>query len=186
MSTRPNWSRFVLGICLFTFISISFHSVHVYPQGSLASMAEAAVKSSVEQKAEEDLLEELFPYSSRTAPVGFESADLITASTYVFSAHMGVALDDMSSRTTLLGGPTLDHDASPVTNIGFDFWYDGVRHSQFSVNANGLARLGSTVVATTFNNSTSGLNTTTNAPKIAPYFEDMCTGSNGRVHYKVL
>ena len=75
---------------------------------------------------------------------------------------------------------------SAVTNIGFDFWYDGVRFSQFSVNANGLARLGATAVGTTFNNSTSGLDTVTNAPKIAPYFEDLCTGASGKIHYKVV
>lgn len=113
------------------------------------------------------------------------SEQLITASSYAFSSANSVALDDMSSGTTQLVAAGQDDTASPVTNIGFDFFYDGVRHTQFSVNANGLARLGPVVVATTFNNSTSGLGTTTNAPKIAPYFEDLCVGTNGKVHYKV-
>ncbi len=113
------------------------------------------------------------------------SSNLITASTYGFLTSNAV-LEDMSSGTTQLVGPGVDDTASPVTNIGFDFWYDGVRHSQFSINANGLARLGSVVVGTTFNNSTSGLNTVTNAPKIAPYFEDLCVGTNGKVHFKTV
>lgn len=74
-----------------------------------------------------------------------------------------------------------------MTNIGFDFWYDGVRFTQFSCNANGICRLGGTVVTTEFDNgsATFGFNTTTNAPKIAPYFDDLWTGTNGKVHFKV-
>ena len=71
--------------------------------------------------------------------------DLITAGTYPFTSASGVALEDMSSGTTQLVGPSQDDTASPFTNIGFDYWYDGVRTSQFSVNANGLLRLGPTV-----------------------------------------
>lgn len=112
--------------------------------------------------------------------------DLITATSYVYSTSTGVALEDMSSGTTQLVGGGADDTASAVTNIGFDFVYDGVRHSQFSINVNGLMRLGSTAVGTTFNNSTDGLGTVTNAPKIAPYFEDLCTGSTGGVRYKVV
>jgi hypothetical protein len=111
--------------------------------------------------------------------------DLITATTYAFSSASGVALEDMSTGTTQLVGPSLDDTASAVTNIGFDFWYDGVRFTQFSVNANGLSRLGATVVSGAFDNST-GFATVTNAPKIAPYFEDLCTGSNGNVRFKVI
>jgi hypothetical protein len=113
------------------------------------------------------------------------SADLITATTYLFTASTGVALEDMSSGTTQLVAPSVDDTASAVTNIGFDFWYDGVRHTQFSVNANGLVRLGPLAVSTVFTNST-GFATTTNAPKIAPYFDDLCVGSDGRVHFKVI
>ncbi len=81
---------------------------------------------------------------SPTADPG--SADLITAGTYAFLAQTSISLEDMSSGTTQLVGPSSDDTASAVTNIGFDFWYDGVRQTQFSINANGLARLGSTVI----------------------------------------
>lgn len=116
------------------------------------------------------------------------NAQLISAATYSFLSLSGVALEDMSSGTTQLIGPGLDDTASPVTNLGFDFWYDGVRFTQFSCNANGLCRLGGTVVTGAFDNgsATTGFATTTNSPKIAPYFEDLCTGTNGRIHYKVV
>jgi hypothetical protein len=96
----------------------------------------------------------------------------------------GVALEDMSSGTTQLVPASSDDTASAVTNIGFDLWFDGVRATQFSCNANGICRLGATVVTTAFDNST-GFASTTNAPKIAPFFEDLCVGTNGKVHYKV-
>ncbi len=115
------------------------------------------------------------------------SSNLISATTYAFTSGAGVGLEDMSSGTTLLVGANLDDNASAVTNIGFDFWYDGVRFTQYSVNANGLCRLGSVSVTTEFDNGsgTFGFNTTTNAPKIAPYFDDLWTGTNGKVHFKV-
>lgn len=103
---------------------------------------------------------------------------MITAGTYFFSTQTVVLLEDMSSGTIQLVGPSIDDTASAVTNIGFDFFYDGTRYTKFSVNANGLARLGATVVGTTFSNS---LATTTNAPKIAGFFDDLCTGSNGKI-----
>ena len=110
------------------------------------------------------------------------SSDLITVTSYPMTALAGVLLEDMSSGTTELLGPNLDDTASAVTNIGFDFWFDGVRATEFSCNPNGLCRLGPVVVTTTFTNS---LATTTAAPKIAPFWDDLCTGANGKVHYKV-
>jgi hypothetical protein len=108
---------------------------------------------------------------------------VVAATTYPFAAASGVALEDMTSGTTQLVAASQDDTASPVTNIGFDFWYDGVRATQFSVNANGLMRLGAAAVSTGFTNS---LATTTDAPKIGAYWEDQCTGANGKVHYKVV
>ena len=39
-----------------------------------------------------------------------------------------------------------DDGVSVVTNIGFTFTYAGTAYTQFSVNANGLMRLGATAV----------------------------------------
>src|SRR6266404_1744940 len=109
--------------------------------------------------------------------------DLITVTTYAFTNDSAVALEDMSSGTTQLVAANLDDTPSVVTNIGFEFWYDGVRFTQFSVNANGLCRLGPAVIDTAFTNS---LGSTTDAPKIAPYWDDLWTGTNGKVHFKVI
>jgi hypothetical protein len=54
--------------------------------------------------------------------------------------------------------------------------------TQFSANANGLMRFGGTAVSTGFTNS---LASTTDAPKIGAYWDDLCTGTNGKVHFKV-
>lgn len=128
------------------------------------------------------------PGAEGTAAPSGEGVALVSAGTYAFSALGGVALEDMSTGTTQLVGPNLDDTASPVTNIGFDFWYDGVRFTQFSVNSNGLCKLGPVAITTSFDNAsaTTGFATTTNAPKIAPYYDDLWTGTNGKVHFKVL
>lgn len=109
---------------------------------------------------------------------------LITLTTYPMTVGTDT-LVDMSSGTTQLVAPSADDTASPLTDIGFDFFFDGVRHSQFSVNPNGLAKLGGPVITTAFNNAT-GFAVTTNAPKLAPYFDDLCVGSDGEVRYKVI
>jgi hypothetical protein len=116
------------------------------------------------------------------------SPEAVSAASYPFSSLSGVALEDMSSGTTQLIAPDQDDTASTVQNIGFDFWFDGLRNTQFSVNANGLMRLGGTVVSTSFiNDSTlTGFTTTTNNPKLAPYYDDLWVGTNGKVHFKVI
>jgi len=123
------------------------------------------------------------PSSALLVAVGGKSAELIASGTYAFAATTGAALEDMSSGTRLLLAADQDDAPSAVTPIGFDFFYDGVRQTQFSVNANGLMRLGVAAVATTFAN---GLTTTTNSPQIAPYWDDLFLGNNGRIHYKVV
>jgi hypothetical protein len=111
-----------------------------------------------------------------------DSMNLINAATYVFSSQNGVSLEDMSSGTTSVVPAGSDDGNSTLQNIGFDFWYDGTRHATFGVNANGLVRLGAVVSGLNFTNS---LATTTEAPKIAAYWEDICVGASGQVHYKV-
>jgi hypothetical protein len=179
---------FRFGVTLFalSFLSLSLLGLRTFSQERPASPAEAIVRSVDEGEKQNELVEQLFPYASKAFPVDLPTNNVISSGTYAFTALTGIALEDMSSGTTQLVGPNADDTVSAVTNIGFDFWYDGVRQSQFSINANGLARLGSTVIGGTFNNSTSGLDTVTNAPKIAPYFEDLCTGPSGKVHYKVV
>ena len=172
--------NFRYAVLVAAFVFTSFTAVTAQRAVSAVSdrVSEAADKSGkgAERSARPDLLS------------GPPSLDLISAATYPMTVANGVALEDMSTGTTQLVAPGVDDTASPVTNMGFEFWYDGVRHNLFSVNANGLARLGGTAVTTAFDNAsgTGGFATTTNAPKIAPYFEDMCVGTNGKIHYKVV
>ncbi|HEY6193854.1 MAG TPA: putative Ig domain-containing protein, partial [Candidatus Eisenbacteria bacterium] len=80
-------------------------------------------------------------------------------------------------------GPNLDDSSSPVTTIGFDFWFVGTRYTQFSVSSNGLMKLGPNQVGNTaVNDLTSGVN----VPQITPYWDDLRIGTDGQVRYKVV
>ena len=68
-------------------------------------------------------------------------------SNYTFTTATDDALTDMTGSAQLLGAD-LDDIASPVTSIGFDFYFQGVRYGQFSVNDNGALRLGPVSVQT--------------------------------------
>jgi hypothetical protein len=122
----------------------------------------------------------LSPTGESAAP---PSANLINAGTYAFTSSTGNALEDMSSGTTLLLAADTDDASSVVSSIGFEFWFDGVRQTLFSANANGLIRLGPAAVANTGTNS---LADTTVQPSIAPYWDDLWVGNNGKVHYKIV
>src|ERR1051326_6475585 len=106
-----------------------------------------------------------------------------SASNYSFSTATNASFTDMSSGTTQLIGPDVDDTATALTNIGFDFFFDAIQYSQFSVNDNGLIRLGGVVQ--------------TGAPYKALDQHSIplitAVGSNqrthavdGKVHYKVL
>ena len=123
------------------------------------------------------------PASGQSQEPAVFSPDAITVGTYPFTNFSAIALEDMSSGTTQLVGSNQEDTASSVTSIGFDFWFDGVRQTQFSVNANGLLRLGSSAVGTTSGNNLASI---TNVPQIAPYWDDLYTGTNGKIHFKVV
>jgi len=108
------------------------------------------------------------------------NSQTINGTTYPFTTSTGVSLDDMSSGTTLLVGANVDDAQSSLVPIGFDFWFNGVRTSTFSVNSNGLMRVGAasgTGFSNAFASALSGF--------IMPYWDDMWTGTNGKVHSKV-
>ncbi len=106
---------------------------------------------------------------------------LISASTYAFT-RSGFAPTSLTTPTTLIG-PNSDNVASAVTDIGFTFWFAGSPYTQFSVSENGLMTLGSTQISGSdfANNMSSG----TPIPKIAAYWDDLATGTNGSVVYQV-
>lgn len=125
--------------------------------------------------------------STRTADVekrsGEPASEFITATTYVFSAQSGVALEDMSTGTTQLLGPGDDNTNSALAQIGFLYRYNDVFYTSFGVNSNGFLKFGSVSTAASNINT---INSTANAPKIMPYWDDLCIGNTGKVHYKLV
>ncbi len=107
---------------------------------------------------------------------------VINATSYPFSTAMGVALNNMSGSTQLLGA-NQDESASAVANIGFSFNFDGTVYNNFSVNSNGLMRLGTTAVSNTGINF---LEAASDNPKITAYWDDLCTSGTGKVHYRLV
>ena len=76
---------------------------------------------------------------------GMNNTARAQVSAYSFATGTSGTLNDMTSSTQLVGASS-DDGASAVTNIGFTFTYAGTAYTQFSVNANGLMRLGATRV----------------------------------------
>jgi subtilisin-like proprotein convertase family protein len=94
---------------------------------------------------------------------------------YGFTTSTGATLADMAGATQLIASGQ-DDAASAVTGIGFTLQYGTQAFTQFSVNSNGLMRLGSTVVTNAYSNA---LSTTTNVPAIAPWWDDLYTATGG-------
>jgi hypothetical protein len=108
------------------------------------------------------------------------------ASNYVFSTQTGVSLQTLSSPVSLINS-SVDDAVSSVTNLPFTFNYAGTNYTQFSVNSNGLMSFGSTVVNST--RQTSSINLTSGVtpnPLIAPWWDDLTTGTNGNVRYSTI
>ncbi len=111
-------------------------------------------------------------------------ANTPSAVNYAFVTTTTGTLTDMSSGTATLVAADQDDTSSSVTNIGFDFYYMGVRYSQFSANSNGLMRLGSTLVQ---GSSPYKPLAQASIPLITPYGADQRTHiGDGKVHSKVI
>ena len=110
-----------------------------------------------------------------------------TTANYAFSNVTNASLTDMSTGAANILTPvsvTVDY-ASAVYPIGFDFWLMGTRYTNFSVNSNGLLRLGKAVVSTTGSNS---LATGSNLPLLTAFWDNLnsySTSSTSRVRSKV-
>ncbi len=103
-----------------------------------------------------------------------------TVAEYTFATVTNGSLEDMSSGTTTLLSGYSDSGATAVTDIGFSFTFCGTSYTQFSANANGLVRLGGTVI--------SGYSTSpvASAAILGPISGDNCQASTGKIHYKVI
>jgi len=90
---------------------------------------------------------------------------------------------DMTTGTTPLVGASSDQGVSPLTNIGFNFILMGTPFTQFSVSANGVMQLGTTLVGSTTYVASGGSAT---SPRIAAIAADMATTATGSVTGKVV
>ena len=127
--------------------------------------------------AKKELVDDASAKSEAPAPQTPE-----VASNYAFTTAANASLSDMSSGTTQLVAANLDDTASAVTNIGFDFYFQGARFTQFSANSNGLMRLGGTAVQ---GGSPYKPLAQAGLSLITPYGADLRTHTTGKVHFKV-
>jgi len=105
-----------------------------------------------------------------------------SAGNYTFVTTTTGSLTDMSSGTTQLLAANIDDTPSPLTNIGFDFFFMGTRYSQFSINENGVLRLGAAAQASTPYKPLGQAS----IPIITAFGADQRThAGDGKVHYKI-
>ncbi|MDB5226120.1 MAG: hypothetical protein JWN78_313, partial [Bacteroidota bacterium] len=108
------------------------------------------------------------------------SYSFATNATSSLAADLNSNTVDMTTGTTSAVAASTDDAQSALASIGFDFWYMGVRYTQFSASDNGVVGLGVLPGITTYT-----LPNTTIAT-IAPFGNDMRVGTNGIVRSKVV
>jgi uncharacterized repeat protein (TIGR01451 family) len=104
---------------------------------------------------------------------------------YVFATNTSGTFTDMTGSTQSVAAGQ-DDTAGPNTPIGFEFWLNGVRYTQFNATSNGMIALSST--GTTATGSTYGFASpgTATTPLISAMGGDLETAvTTGKVHYKV-
>lgn len=115
--------------------------------------------------------------------IGPEVDNAINAATYPMTVLGGWPLENMSAGTTQLIGPSTDNGNSALASIGFTFRFDNMTFTHFGANGNGFISLGTAPFA---DGNINVVNSTLHTPRIMPYWDDLCVGSNGKVHYKTV
>jgi hypothetical protein len=166
-------TSFVFVIAIFTVLLAS--------QAMMAQMAVAEER--IEDKAAQFERTRVGPIKSH-----FDSKDLLlipeVAGNYVFATTTTGSLADMSTGTTQLLGANIDDTASALIPMGFDFFFQGVRHNTFSINDNGVLRLGATAQTST---PYKPLAQAGAISIITAYGADQRThAGDGKVHFKVI
>ncbi|MCB9345381.1 MAG: HYR domain-containing protein [Lewinellaceae bacterium] len=113
-----------------------------------------------------------------------EATDLVpkTANNYVFTPGTGAALDPMAGATQVLGSSNDDTPTASPAPIGFTFNFEGVDYTDYSVSPDGWLLLGTTTAVSQFTNA---VTSSTNIPKLYPYWDDLATGADGNVQVLV-
>ncbi len=97
---------------------------------------------------------------------------------YTFSTSTGATLDPMTGSTSVIGTLNDDTPTGTPAAIGFAFNFNGTSYTQYSVSPDGWILLGGTTAVSEFTNA---VTSTTNIPKIYPYWDDLATGTSGSV-----
>ncbi len=166
-----NRSFLIAAICMFM-ITAAF-SLNGYAQSN-----ELILSDRIEEQKDngENVIEGEISFNNNSF------SEIAQAGSYVFATTTAGSLTDMSTGTTQLVAANVDDSpASPLTNIGFDFYFQGARYSQFSVNANGVIRLGAvSQTASPYQPLAQA-----NNPIITAYGADQRTHTSGKVHFMV-
>jgi hypothetical protein len=99
-------------------------------------------------------------------------------SAYAFSFSNSTSLVNTASGSTVLTSSNDDTPMAAPAAIGFNFIFNGVNYSQFTASPDGWILLGGAIGISEFSNF---VTSTTNIPKIYPYWDDLATGTNGFV-----
>lgn len=111
---------------------------------------------------------------------------------YGFSSGTGTTLNAMAGATTVvvsgvddapMGSTSGTTTPEAAQNIGFTFNFNGVDYTQYSASPDGWIAFGG---ATTVNQFTNTTTSTTNVPKLYPYWDDLATGTDGAVKTLVI
>ena len=104
--------------------------------------------------------------------------------TYGFVASAGVSLVPMSSGSVgVIGSGADDTPMAAPAAIGFSFNYDGNTYTQFTASPDGWVMLGGAIGSNQFTNL---VTSTSNIPKLYPYWDDLATGTNGFVRTQLI
>lgn len=104
---------------------------------------------------------------------------LAKANEYSFSARSTtVPLVALSSASQAILFPNNDDTPSSVLSIGFTFAFNGQTYTDFSASPDGWIKLGTGAPVLEFFNVTTS---TTNLPRLFPYWDDWATGTTGSV-----
>jgi hypothetical protein len=114
--------------------------------------------------------------------IAYKQSYAQSSANYIFATSTTNSLIDMSFGTNQLIASSKTKTASSITNIGFDFWFMGIRYSQFSVNTSGIFSFGSVTAGTSANTQ---IGSTSTKSILSAFSFEMATGSSGKVHYKV-
>ena len=100
--------------------------------------------------------------------LGQELFATISSATYSFSQSSGSLITATGTRTRRLNGG--GDNPTSVLSLPFNFTFDGTSHSQYSISPDGWIELGGSGSTA---QSTNDLGSTTNTPKIAPFWDDL-------------